>query len=231
MSGSRNDLARLYHLESAALPARGVGGKQPILDRVIEDLREQVEHHVHAARREAGRLDLAAEGVDAVRVELVGRVVRQVAKHTVQAPPVVEACVGCELGLAAPPPAGRRHVHRLLGVDSAARVSIPAWRLPRSALDLLEDAVELDACTLDAPALVAGAEVDAVAPAVRPHPRADRHCAPITPGVRLDRATCPRAASRYRPARVIAAAGVGGCGGRGVDVLRRRHGLFRLSCR
>jgi hypothetical protein len=98
-----------------------------------------------------------------------------------------------------------------------------ARRVPRSALDLLDGAVELDARPLDAPALVVGAEVDAVAPAVRPHARADRHRASVAPRVRLDRA----ARSRGHRATAPPIAGVS----RRVGALRRRHGLSRLSCR
>jgi hypothetical protein len=104
--------------------------------------------------REAGRLQLAAERVDAVGVELGGRVVRQVAEHVVQAPAVVEPRVRGQLGLPALLPAGGGHVDGLLGVERRARSVAAARRLPCAALDLLEDAFELDARPLDAPALV-----------------------------------------------------------------------------
>src|SRR4051812_49327312 len=134
---------RPRHLHPPAFAARGIGGEQLVLDRVVEDLREQVEDHVHAPRREAGRLELAPERVDAVRIELGGRVVRQMAKHVVQAPAVVQARVRRELGLAALPPARGGHVDGLLGVDGGARLSVRTRRrLPGPALDLLENAVE-----------------------------------------------------------------------------------------
>jgi hypothetical protein len=45
-------------------------------------------------------------------------------------------------------------VDALIGVEGGARSVVRARRLPRTALDLPEDAVELDAAALDAPALV-----------------------------------------------------------------------------
>ena len=62
--------------------------KQLVRDRVVENLREQVEDHVHAARRELRGFELAAERVDAVGVELRGRLVAQ---DVVPAPAVASA--------------------------------------------------------------------------------------------------------------------------------------------
>src|SRR4051794_33119000 len=65
----------------------------------------------------------------------------------------------------------------------------PARGLPRPALDQSQDAVELAARPLDAPALVTGPQVDRVAPAVGAQACAHGHGPPATPRMGLD-CTC-----------------------------------------
>jgi hypothetical protein len=64
----------------------------------------------------------------------------------------------------------RRRPRRLIRCRCSAA---PRCRAPPAG-----DGVELDTCSLEAPALVVRAEVDAVAPAVRPDPGADGHVRP-----------------------------------------------------
>ena len=117
----------------------------------------------------------------------------------VQAPAVIHPRLRRELGVSALPPARRRDVHGLVALERGGGIVRSARRVPGAALDMLQDAVELDAGPLDTPALVVRAEGDAVAPAVRAQPRADGH--------RPSRHSCVSIAPVARGAMPLAARG------------------------
>src|ERR1044072_7806481 len=92
----------------------------------------------------------------------------------IQAPPVVLAGLGPPFVLVLVPPAGRDLVERLAGVHGVgADLPLVGRGFPGAAFDLPEYPVELDACPVLVPALVVGAEGDAVALALVAHADAD----------------------------------------------------------
>ena len=116
--GFKERPARPRNLKTAPLATGRVPfQQQPVLHRVVEKLREQIEHHVHAPRRQTRGFQLAAERVDAMHVELRRRVAGEEPEHVVQPPLVVQARVGRELRFAALPPSRRGHVDGLVGVE------------------------------------------------------------------------------------------------------------------
>src|SRR4051812_10344442 len=170
---------------AGACRARG-GVQQPVLHGVVEHLREQVEDHVHGSGREAVTDELLAKVVDSARIELGRDIVAKVAERVVEPPLVVEFRVLGELRLAALPPAVGGHAQDLVAVEVArSGFDLGRW-LPRAALDLTHDLLELDSSTLHRPALVICPEADGVALAVSSNlePEGDR--AAIGPSVRRD---------------------------------------------
>jgi len=172
---------------SAPTATGRVGIQQLVLDRVIYHLGEHVEHHVDRTGGEALADQCLSKVIDTPRVKRRRFKITQVADHIGEAPLVIGLGIRCQLALAPLPPAIRRHAHLLSGVEFVFERRSSGRRFPGSALDLLQDRVQLDTCPCLAPTLIISPECDPPLASERAHSRAVGHRLAITPGMTLDR--------------------------------------------
>jgi hypothetical protein len=186
----------LLDLLAAARAARGVGGQQAVVDRVIEGLGEDVQDHVDRPRRERLHLpvrvhvrpaELQPKLVDRPGVKLARRPRAEVGENMIKPPPVVKLRVRRELGLPALPPPGDGEANVLGAVDGDGG-HLGTRGFPGAALDAGGDPLELGEGALLVPAFVVGAEVDPVTLAVDADPGAVGDGAAVLPPVRLETA-------------------------------------------
>src|SRR3954453_2850574 len=137
MSGSRNDLVGLGTFIRRRRPRAGLAPSSPY-STASSRICASRSRIMLMLRREVRGFELAAERVDAMDVEIGGRLVREEAEHVVQAPAVVQARLRRELRVPALPPARGRDVHGFVVLDGGRGFVCSARRLPGAALDLLQ---------------------------------------------------------------------------------------------